>query len=308
MAGEDIADRTPSSEEKSVAIGPLVELITFLDAYMDHWTHPLFLPTMFLSVHLNRTRTFCARSLTGHVMALEDELGVTRVGRRDKVTNAPLRPTLMRHLSEDDPTIPRALLERGKAWALTVRVNTQSTKLMVSKVSPSWNKDSSEAILQCLQEISPLCSPLISASIAERLRANIHLARTTGCYMDSIQDRLNLQLNVLYSFIAQTDNHHAAQLAAISGRDSTSMKILAFITTIFLPGTYVATLFAMDMFDWNNNAGGGAISDRFWIYWAVSVPLTLVTIAGWAIWWNFEKKRFKGTMDRVGRDGDFIRH
>lgn len=31
-----------------------------------------------------------------------------------------------------------------------------------------------------------------------------------------------------------------ARLAATAGRDSTSMKILAFITTIFLPGTFVA--------------------------------------------------------------------
>jgi hypothetical protein len=44
----------------------------------------------------------------------------------------------------------------------------------------------------------------------------------------------------LYSFVAQTDNRLSARLAAVAGRDSTSMKILAFITTIFLPGSYVA--------------------------------------------------------------------
>jgi hypothetical protein len=48
------------------------------------------------------------------------------------------------------------------------------------------------------------------------------------------------ELLQLYSFVAQTDNRLSARLAATSGRDSTSMKILAFITTLFLPGTFTA--------------------------------------------------------------------
>jgi hypothetical protein len=43
-----------------------------------------------------------------------------------------------------------------------------------------------------------------------------------------------------YSVIAQIDNRPNAKMAASSSRESTAMKTLAFITTLFLSGTFVA--------------------------------------------------------------------
>lgn len=40
--------------------------------------------------------------------------------------------------------------------------------------------------------------------------------------------------------MTQTDNHLNATLAAAATRDSSAMKTLAFLTALFLPGTYVA--------------------------------------------------------------------
>jgi nitrogen fixation-related uncharacterized protein len=55
----------------------------------------------------------------------------------------------------------------------------------------------------------------------------------------------------------------------------------------------------MGMFDWqyedptsSSTSGNDVVSSRFWIYWAVTVPLTLFTLSGWAFWWNFEKNRY----------------
>jgi len=74
------------------------------------------------------------------------------------------------------------------------------------------------------------------------------------------------------------------------------MKILAFITTLYLPGTFVATLFSMSMFNWQQDGSGGVegstISNHFWIYWAVMAPLTILTFGGFALWWRVEQKRF----------------
>ena len=102
-----------------------------------------------------------------------------------------------------------------------------------------------------------------------------------------------------YNLVAQMDNELNAQLAASAGRDSTSMKILAFISAIFLPGSFVAAVFSMSMFDWqysgdsNRNAGSGVVSKRFWVYWVIAVPLTAVTLLGWGFWWRVEMRRFK---------------
>jgi glutamate-1-semialdehyde 2,1-aminomutase len=48
---------------------------------------------------------------------------------------------------------------------------------------------------------------------------------------------------VLYSYIAQTDNPINAKIAVSSARDSSAMKTLALITTVFLPGAYIAVRF-----------------------------------------------------------------
>lgn len=50
--------------------------------------------------------------------------------------------------------------------------------------------------------------------------------------------------------MAQEDNFLAARLAVSATRDSSAMKALALITAVFLPATYVATLFSMTMFNW----------------------------------------------------------
>ena len=51
----------------------------------------------------------------------------------------------------------------------------------------------------------------------------------------------------LFNLIAQEDNtlnrgiaEDSKQLAEASKRDSSAMKIIAFLTTVFLPGTFVA--------------------------------------------------------------------
>jgi hypothetical protein len=55
----------------------------------------------------------------------------------------------------------------------------------------------------------------------------------------------------------------------------------------------------MSMFNWQydgSNDGlrseGTVVSSRFWIYWVVTVPLTMLTLLGWSLWWNFEKNRY----------------
>jgi hypothetical protein len=62
------------------------------------------------------------------------------------------------------------------------------------------------------------------------------------------------------------------------------MKTLAAVTVAFLPATFVASFFAMPLFDWNADPGSDVIKGRFWIYWAVAAPLTFTTIVIWLSW------------------------
>ncbi|KAI1381606.1 hypothetical protein F4677DRAFT_130821 [Hypoxylon crocopeplum] len=119
--------------------------------------------------------------------------------------------------------------------------------------------------------------------------------------------RCRAQIDIIYSKMAQEDNNLNARMAVASTRDSSSMKALAVITALFLPGEYIGTLFGVAMFNWETGtAGDPAISEdapdgwphpvvmpSFWIYWAFTIPLTLFIVAGWRAWWVNQDRYFR---------------
>ncbi|KAJ1325184.1 hypothetical protein MN608_09895 [Microdochium nivale] len=119
--------------------------------------------------------------------------------------------------------------------------------------------------------------------------------------------RCRAQIDIIYSKMAQEDNNLNARMAVASTRDSSSMKALAVITAIFLPGEYIGTLFGLSMFNWTRGtAGDPAESDdsadhlpkvtimpTFWIYWAFTIPLTLFIVTSWRAWWISQDRFFR---------------
>jgi hypothetical protein len=65
----------------------------------------------------------------------------------------------------------------------------------------------------------------------------------------------------------------------------------------------------MSMFDWQQNDSSGpgnVVSSRFWIYWAVTIPLTIFTFCGWATWWSFEKHRYDFDVSETLKSADHL--
>ncbi|CAI4216290.1 unnamed protein product [Parascedosporium putredinis] len=122
--------------------------------------------------------------------------------------------------------------------------------------------------------------------------------------------RCRAQIDIIYSKMAQEDNVLNARMAVASSRDSSSMKALAVITAIFLPGEFLGTLFGMSMFDWmpeSDDEGAPTapsrgsdeiISRRFYIYWIVAIPLTLFILAAWRGWWVTEDRFFRRHLSK----------
>jgi hypothetical protein len=106
--------------------------------------------------------------------------------------------------------------------------------------------------------------------------------------------------------IMQSDAEYTAAIALDGKRDSIAMKTIAILGIVFLPGTFIATLFSINMFDWGLAAGSGSskqtaslrVSRNMWIYWAITVPLTVMTFLVWILWSRRENqktsRRFKG--------------
>lgn len=67
------------------------------------------------------------------------------------------------------------------------------------------------------------------------------------------------------------------------------MKTIAAVTMSFLPGTFVASFFAMPLFEWDSD-NGRVVNPQIWIYWAVAIPLTALSFAVWWIWLHYLDK------------------
>lgn len=83
-------------------------------------------------------------------------------------------------------------------------------------------------------------------------------------------------------------------IAEASKHDSSSMKILAAVTVLFLPGTFISSLFSTSMFDWQAEDIRLVLNQRFWLYWAVSLPLTIITLGAWAFWTRIDTSWRRG--------------
>jgi hypothetical protein len=112
------------------------------------------------------------------------------------------------------------------------------------------------------------------------------------------------QLQIVYNLIAQRDNKDSLAMAELqtelariqttiantTKEDSYAMRTIAIMSILFLPGTFVSSFFSMDMFDWQAPKGASVVSFRFWIYWAVTAPLTVAVVSIWFFWLRTHKK------------------
>lgn len=83
------------------------------------------------------------------------------------------------------------------------------------------------------------------------------------------------------------------RLARASASDSNTMKAITILTMVFLPATFVCSLFSTGFFAFgkDNDSSSGHqhihVAGQFWIYFAVTIPLTVVVLgicAAWLVW------------------------
>ncbi|KAI3323956.1 hypothetical protein HD806DRAFT_522480 [Xylariaceae sp. AK1471] len=126
-------------------------------------------------------------------------------------------------------------------------------------------------------------------------------------------ERLKSQREVMLSILDQRESRLSLRIAAqqhrladASKRDSTSMKTLTFLGSLFLPGTFVSSVFSMSFFDFSkakeNTDLQHSASSNIWLYFALMVPLTMFFVG---VWWRFDQARCK-KVDEEEEDGDEI--
>ena len=151
--------------------------------------------------------------------------------------------------------------------------------------------------------------PSVRAGIPDMEDAIAHLRNYASTLLfrnAAEQKRTQTHLAVVFNFMAQRDNltnislaSDSRLIAAASRRDSSAMKTIAVVTMVFLPGTYVSALFAVPLFRWDAPPGQPVVvQDRFWYYWAVTVPLTVAVLLLWMAWEHLVQT-LEGTRKRL---------
>lgn len=122
-------------------------------------------------------------------------------------------------------------------------------------------------------------------------------------YAYTTLQRLEIQRAALYNIIAQRESKlnfqmagEQRKLAHASKRDSGAQKTIALLGALFLPGAYLASVFSMTFFNFQNDGGGGGppvVAKEFWIYWAVTIPLTVAIVGCWWVWERRKERRYE---------------
>ena len=68
-------------------------------------------------------------------------------------------------------------------------------------------------------------------------------------------------------------------------RDSTAMKTIASLTILYLPSTFVATMFSTTFFTWGSNGNTLAVRTDIWKLIIIALVFTVLTIFIWS-WLN----------------------
>lgn len=313
-----------------------------MEACRSHWAHPLVTPVVLLQVQFARTEMAVAEN-NNDVNKLEQDVGAMagfeaferRDGRRR--TNsfqtkggflseplAPKKTTQLMKAAHD-------VLKRAIQLLDTIRWMERAVMILLDGgdglgeiiFDPDENIATPEIIVPTTRRrrafsglsrerirIDPMASHW--HEIRQYLEGLSQFCKSLGMDRHMLEVRCKAQIDIIYAKMAQEDNNLNARMAVASTRDSSSMKALAVITALFLPGDFMASLFGMSMFDWqdvgdDDGASSPAdavdtkhpiVTSRFWVYWSITLPLTITILCIWRAWWVAQDRHFRKHLSR----------
>lgn len=100
----------------------------------------------------------------------------------------------------------------------------------------------------------------------------------------SNKERLMNQIQLVFNTVAQYDSAISVKIGRQAQLDSAAMKTVSFLGLTFLPATFVSTIFSMSFFNFGPESGSWTVSDKFWVYWVVAIPVTVLASIVWYYW------------------------
>ena len=271
----------------------LASLCRYLKERPDMVVHPAYLLMVVAQLEYETTNESYL-PLRGGMIHIEKWTGHGQLAGRDAKENP--------NLFQDLPAVTRELnLFSSKVIGETERIKSCLLR--------------HEQILQFMDQVDEASSLLTMSSHSGELRQHAEFLATGWEAMlhryEAFEKNVQVQLAVLYSTAVQRDSKlnldvaiSSANIAAATRHDGSVMKGISLLTMVFLPATFVSTLFAMPLFDWSADRVDGIATPYAWIYLAVALPLTFAVVAIWFAWMWYKGRVQKLEVQTEMRDGD----
>ncbi|KAF9267493.1 hypothetical protein L218DRAFT_1061315 [Marasmius fiardii PR-910] len=152
----------------------------------------------------------------------------------------------------------------------------KSVRFILSTVNPVMDNVAEDVKIFSGKLLEKECNNLLIE--IERLETQLNMQ----------DQRLKNVMNLVFSTVNIDDSSRMQELSEASVRDSAAMKQIAYLTMVFLPASYTASVFGMNV---KELTGNEAVSGVF-LYIAVALPMTFATI--WVIMTFQSKHLFPG--------------
>ncbi|QSZ30634.1 hypothetical protein DSL72_000192 [Monilinia vaccinii-corymbosi] len=282
----DINHGITTGYAKGTASSDLNESIEHLKACIHQIGHPMLLPAIIFSHDISFKTDLKQRDARDwlrrleHAVSMRSEIEEKEGYVREGVIDL---DAINRDLVECHSQV---LWKRPKAY-LQILLQLEKAMKMFEERLPEERKDETMRSLQA--------SMLARFDFYRvKLQGIESYAYTTLQRLDIQRSAVRDPTHQLYNIIAQKESKlnfqmakEQRQLAHAAKRDSSTMKTISLLSAIFFPGAYLASVFSMTFFNFQD-ASAPAVSESFWVYWAVTIPCTMIIVGCWYIW---EKKR-----------------
>ncbi|KAK5720497.1 hypothetical protein LTR17_014973 [Elasticomyces elasticus] len=219
-------------------------------------------------------------------------------------------------------------LENNGDYKLLNRLNLEHIRLQRRS---DFELELAANLVKYIDEYHRMCSALWEGGTSyiedmrEKIEQQMRYSEQVQRDLDLLPRRIKNQSKTISNFIIQRDNKlnislaesnrkiaeesrrdnllnlemaaATAQVAEQTRQDSAAMKTIAVLTLTFLPGTAIASFFSMTLFQWPFRDDKQIASPYIYVYFVVTIPVTLLVYAFWLWWFKYSQRHYKKSHD-----------
>ncbi|KAK8086400.1 hypothetical protein PG994_001374 [Apiospora phragmitis] len=245
-------------------------VLQYLDNTPRAALHPLMLPMMFVELERKRLiealRTETAK-LTQRIQKME-----TRLSNLAQQDGTPEKD------DNDGDTMFKKDCQATKDWLLVSKLQNGVQSLIT--ILDSMKTHSQEFQIDVKVDASPAGNRQIYTHNTEKFQTRLEEIeielKSEVRNSNSLLGGMTLATQMEWNYYTRRDAKANIVIACASKMDSSQMRLISILGMVFLPGTFLATLFSMTFFKWIPEESSQVISPWIGLYCGAAVMLTLL--------------------------------